>query len=174
VCRMRGDASRILRGSNVENSSNSPLGASLNGSSSLATPSVSLEQTSSSATLQPPNVNGTGSPSVHGRTSSFSYSSILTSAQTNHGSTGDTAAGNGALTNHDKPFQYTREEMLNIWKNNALKIKSSGIPLEFEKHDIFTSEETLDPVLLTDMTPAEREVFSSCLHSLTEGIRWTH
>ena len=91
----------------------------------------------------------------------FSYSSILTSAQSNQ-STNDPATGNGT-TNHDKPFKYTRDEMLNIWKNNSQKIKSNGIPLEFEKHDIFTSNDTLDPVLLTEMTSAEKEVLlESC------------
>jgi hypothetical protein len=50
--------------------------------------------------------------------------------------------------------------MLNIWKTNSSKFKTSGIPLEFEKHEAFTSEEPLDPALLTEMTPAEREVVS--------------
>lgn len=48
--------------------------------------------------------------------------------------------------------------MLNIWKTNATKFKSSGIPLEFERHEAFTSEEPLEPVLLTEMTSAEKEV----------------
>jgi hypothetical protein len=50
--------------------------------------------------------------------------------------------------------------MLNIWRNNVNKFRNNGIPLEFEKYDSFTSEETLEPALLTDMTVAEREVCS--------------
>ena len=154
--RMRGDSSRILRG-NPENTVNS---LSPNGSGSFAAPPFPIDP---STTLQPPSLNGNANTSsVHGRTPSFSYSSILASAQPSHHATpgGEIQTGNGALTNHDKPFQYTREEMLNIWKSNAFKIKSSGIPLEFEKHETFTSNDTLEPVLLSDMTPAEREVFS--------------
>jgi hypothetical protein len=40
-------------------------------------------------------------------------------------------------------------------------LKGSGLPLEFERHDTFTSEEALDPILLTDMTNAERDVHPS-------------
>jgi len=48
--------------------------------------------------------------------------------------------------------------MLNIWKANSAKFRVSGIPLEFEKHEAFTSEDPLEPVLLTEMTLAEKEV----------------
>ena len=99
--------------------------------------------------------NGTSAPG--GRTNSFSYSSVLTSAPAQQMPSLD--AGNG-VTNHEKPFKYSRDEMLNIWKNNAAKFRSSGIPLEFEKHEPFTSEETLEPALLTEMTAAELEVLS--------------
>ena len=68
--------------------------------------------------------------------------------------------------NHDKPFKYSRDEMLNIWKNNAAKYKSTGIPLEFEKHEAFTSEEPLDPALLTEMTLARRRYDPNLMRSL--------
>jgi hypothetical protein len=48
--------------------------------------------------------------------------------------------------------------MLAIWKANATRFKGNGIPLEFEKHETFTSEDALDPALLTEMTTAERDV----------------
>jgi hypothetical protein len=104
-------------------------------------------------------VNGTSSTALpHGRTSSFSYSSVLASTPAAQSPGADAHGGNGATANHDKPFKYSKDEMLNIWKSNAARFKSSGIPLEFEKHEAFTSEEPLDPALLTEMTPAEREV----------------
>ena len=115
------------------------------------------------SSLNPPSVNGISSNNPQGRTSSFSYSSILastppTAASTQPPNAGD--GGNGVLSaNHDKPFKYSRDEMLNIWKSNAAKYKSTGIPLEFEKHEAFTSEVPLDPALLTDMTLAEKEVY---------------
>jgi hypothetical protein len=151
---MRGDAARQAR---AEADARQPPNVQSNGSSSLS-PSPSFPHTESS--LHIPGVNGTSSTSLpHGRTSSFSYSSVLASTPAAQSPGGDPHAGNGATANHDKPFKYTREEMLNIWKNNAAKFKSSGIPLEFEKHEAFTSEEALDPALLTEMTPAEREVW---------------
>ena len=151
--RMRSDAARQARGEaegrhspNVQQSNGSPVGLST--SSSQADSSLHL-----------PGINGTSSTSLpHGRTSSFSYSSVLASTTAAQSPGGDPHGGNGATANHDKPFKYTKDEMLNIWKSNAAKFKSSGIPLEFEKHEAFTSEEPLDPALLTEMTPAEREV----------------
>jgi hypothetical protein len=64
--------------------------------------------------------------------------------------------------------------MLGIWKANAHKYKGSGIPLEFEKHEAFTSDETLDPALLTDMTMAERDVVHFETNKLTTGVSWTY
>lgn len=156
VSRMRNSASRQT-GSSIGSPAGDADGRSSphvtsNGSSALSPPT-----TTDSSSLHPHGVNGTANISLpHGGTSSFSYSSILTSAQSNQ-STTEPASGNNT-TNHDKPFKYSRDDMLNIWKNNAQKIKSNGIPLEFEKHEIFTSEETLDPLLLSDLSPAEREV----------------
>lgn len=150
--RMRGDAARQARG---EAEGRSSPNVQSNGSS--LGPNTSFPQTDSS--LHIPGVNGTSSTSTpHGRASSFSYSSILASTPAAQSPGGDGHGGNGATANHDKPFKYTKDEMLNIWKSNAAKFKSSGIPLEFEKHEAFTSEEPLDPALLTEMTPAEREV----------------
>jgi hypothetical protein len=62
------------------------------------------------------------------------------------------------VSNHDRPFKYTREEMLTVWKANAVKFKAGGIPLEFEKHEAVTSLEVLEPALLTEMSDAEKEV----------------
>jgi len=77
--------------------------------------------------------------------------------------------------NHDRPFKYSRDEMLSIWKNNASRLKSAGIPLEFEKHEAFTSEDPLDPALLTEMTPAEKEVYIPLiLGILTIGVFGTY
>ena len=150
--RMRGDAARQAKDGEGRRS---PVVHSNGGQSqSINTPFSQVD-----SSLHLPGVNGTSSTSVpHGRNSSFSYSSILASAPGAQSPGGDGHGGNGATANHDKPFKYSREEMLNIWKANASKFKSNGIPLEFEKHESFTSEEPLDPALLSEMTPAEREV----------------
>ena len=162
---MRGDAGRQARG---EAEGRSSPNVQANGSS--LGPNTSFPQTESS--LHIPGVNGSSSTSLpQGRTTSFSYSSILASTPAAQSPGGDPHGGNGATANHDKPFKYTREEMLNIWKNNAGKFKSSEIPLEFEKHEAFTSEEALDPSLLTEMTSAEREVsIARCFQALKIGI----
>jgi len=150
---MRGEASRLARaeaeGRNSPNVQSN--GASLGPNNTSFPPADS--------TLHLPSVNGTSSTSLpHGRTSSFSYSSILASTPAAQSPGGDSHGGNGATASHDKPFKYSKDEMLSIWKTNAARFKSTGIPLEFEKHEAFTSEEPLDPALLTEMTPAEREV----------------
>lgn len=107
--------------------------------------------------LHPPVTNGAAAGGPHGRTSSFSYSSILASSPAVTSPGGDGVGGNNH-TNHEKPFKYSKDEILGIWKSNAPKLKSSGLPLEFERHDTFTSEEALDPVLLTEMANSERDV----------------
>jgi hypothetical protein len=149
---MRGETTRLKSQSNLggDQDGRNPPHVSSNGSSTLSPPSA-LDSSS-----QHPGLNGANTSSPHGRANTFSYSSILTSAQHTQ-STNDTTTGNGTA-NHDKPFKYSRDEMLNIWKSNAQRIKSNGIPLEFEKHDVFTSENTLDPVLLTEMNSLEKEV----------------
>jgi hypothetical protein len=141
---MRGDSSRQLRTDGASGEGrNSPIVQS-NGSSFPGSTETSLHSHI---------LNGT---TPHARTNSFSYSSVLASTATAQTPSQD--GGNGISTNHDKPFKYSKDEMLNIWKNNAAKYRNNGIPLEFEKHEIFTSDETLDPILLTEMTPAEQEV----------------
>jgi hypothetical protein len=158
---MRGDAARQSSGGEGRNSPGAVVHP--NGSQQLH---ISVPSPTEDPSLRLSGVNGIYSSSTsnnpQGRTSSFSYSSILTSstspsAQTPTG--GDQAGHNGSTaTNHDRPFKYSRDEMLNIWKTNAAKYKSTNIPLEFEKHEAFTSEEPLDPALLTEMSLAEREV----------------
>jgi hypothetical protein len=155
---MRGDASRQVRDAEGRNS---PIvqsnGAAPQPQQSLSPPQQQPHLGDSS--LLPTAVNGIASTSnPHGRTGSFSYSSVLASAPSSQSPAGDGHGGNGATTNHEKPFKYTRDEMLNIWKTNAAKFKGGGIPLEFERHEAFTSEDPLDPALLTEMTPAEKEV----------------
>lgn len=151
---MRGDASRQSRGGEEGRTSPNIVHSHSNG--------AALSPQPVDSSLHPPGINGISSTNPYGRTSSFSYSSILastpaTASSTQPPNTGD--GGNGIMSsNHDKPFKYSRDEMLNIWKNNAAKYKSTGIPLEFEKHEAFTSEEPLDPALLTEMTLAEKEV----------------
>lgn len=148
---MRGEASRQVRDGEGRSS---PIVQS-NG----AAPQPQQQPHSGDSSLHPTAVNGVPSTAnPHGRTSSFSYSSVLASTPSSQFPAGDGHGGNGTTTNHDKPFKYTRDEMLNIWKTNATKFKSSGIPLEFERHEAFTSEEPLEPVLLTEMTSAEKEV----------------
>jgi len=99
------------------------------------------------------------SPTNRGRTNSFSYSSVLTSSPSTQLPPGDVGqSGNGVASNHDKPFKYTKEEMLYVWKANSAKFKTSGLPLEFEKHDAVTSADVLEPALLTEMTAVEKEV----------------
>src|SRR5579859_1429924 len=149
---MRGDATRPSR--NDEQGRVSPT-VHANGQPTLGVNTsfpVNVENT-----LHPPTTNGATGP--HGRTSSFSYSSVLASSPSVQSPSLDTG-GNGVSTNHSRPFKYSREEMLNIWKSNAPKFKGNGIPLEFEKHDPFTSEETLEPALLSEMTAVEKEVCS--------------
>lgn len=158
---MRGDASRQSRGGDEGRHSPSVVHSHSNGAALSPQPVES--------SLHPPGVNGISSNNAQGRTSSFSYSSILAStpatASTQPTNTGD--GGNGVMSaNHDKPFKYSRDEMLNIWKNNTAKYKSTGIPLEFEKHEAFTSEEPLDPALLTEMTLAEKEVCLDLMYLL--------
>jgi hypothetical protein len=154
---MRGDASRQARGDGDGRSSPlvHPNGAPQQQQQQLG---INTSFSALDSSLHPP--NGAAAATLpHGRTGSFSYSSILAStpaAQSPGG--GDGYGGNGTATKHDKPFKYSREEMLGIWKANAHKYKGGGIPLEFEKHEAFTSDETLDPALLTDMTLAERDV----------------
>jgi hypothetical protein len=156
--RMRGDASRQQSRDTGGEGRNSPIVVQSNGAPQQL--HINPMAPSADTSLHPPGINGTTS-NLQGRTGPFSYSSILTStpaAQSSAGSGTDGQSGNVATTNPDKPFKYTREEMLSIWKNNAAKYKSGGIPLEFEKHEAFTSEDPLDPALLTEMTHAEREV----------------
>jgi hypothetical protein len=153
---MRGDAARQAR---AETEGRHSPSVHPNGSAHSLGLNTSFSPVDTS--LHPPVINGSSSATTapHGRTNSFSYSSILASAPSTQSPGGDGHGGNGSATaNHDKPFKYTRDEMLNIWKANSSKFKTSGIPLEFEKHEAFTSEEPLDPALLTEMTPVEREV----------------
>ena len=164
VSRMRGDASRQQRGG-ADDGRNSPIVTS-NGqqqSSPPPPPNQPPNLDSSSSSLYPPtSTNGTSSVLLpQGRTSSFSYSSILTSTPNTQIPSADSGGGNGVHGgNHDRPFKYSKDEMLSVWKNNASRLKSAGIPLEFEKHDAFTSEDPLDPALLTEMTTAEKDVTS--------------
>jgi hypothetical protein len=167
---MRGDASRPVRGDGEGR--NSPI-VSSNGANSTSSPPPPPHPIAVDSSLYSPGINGVSSVSSppHGRTSSFSYSSILASTapvQSPGGEGGQ--SGNGASANHDKPFKYTRDEILNIWKTNATKYKSSGIPLEFEQHEAFTSEEPLEPALLTEMTLAEKEACSYSWNVLITGI----
>src|SRR5271154_1455909 len=160
---MRGDASRQQRG--ADDGRNSPIVTSNGQQQSSPPPQNQPTNLDSSSTLYPPtSTNGNSSSSVllpHGRTSSFSYSSILTSTPNAQIPSADRGGGNGVHGgNHDRPFKYSKDEMLSIWKNNASRLKSAGIPLEFEKHEAFTSEDPLDPALLTEMTPAEKDVTS--------------
>jgi hypothetical protein len=156
--RMRGDASRPSRGGDESRDSPNVVHANSNGAQPI------------DSSLHPPGINGISSNNPYGRTSSFSYSSILAStpaaaSSTQPPNTGD--GGNGVMSaSHDKPFKYSRDEMLNIWKNNAARYKSTGIPLEFEKHEAFTSEEPLDPALLTEMTLGEKEVYPNGMRLL--------
>lgn len=158
---MRGDIPRQARSGEGEGRSSPIVQQQANGS-----PAIPMTQQLSSSpaphpgdsSLHPPNVNGMSYP--HGRASSFSYSSVLASTPTAQSPTPDgQGATNNSISNHDRPFKYTRDEMLNIWRNNATKFKTSGIPLEFEKHETFTSDEPLEPALLTEMTALEKEVF---------------
>lgn len=147
---MRGDASR-----QSGEGRNSPLVVQSNGAAQqlhINVPSPTID-----SSLHPSGMNGISS-NPQGRTSSFSYSSILASSAATQSPAGDHGGSGSVTANHDKPFKYGRDEMLNIWKTNAAKYKSIGIPLEFEKHEAFTSEEPLDPVLLTEMSLAEKEV----------------
>ena len=157
---MRGDTSRhgVRGGADGGDGRNSPIVHS-NGQQPSPPPTTHLDSSSSSS-LHPPasSTNGTASVLPHGRTSSFSYSSILASSPNPQTPSGEGQSGNSVYGNHERPFKYTREEMLAIWKTNASRLRSAGIPLEFEKHEAFTSEEPLDPALLTEMTPIEREV----------------
>jgi len=150
VCRMRGDTpvrpSRGGTGTSMDGEGrSSPHVGHSNGTTQPFSPTADTS-------LNSPGVNGTSS---YARTSS--YSSILASTPSAQSPGGNDGAGNGTA-NHDKPFKYSRDEMLNIWKSNAVKFKSSGIPLEFERHETFTSEEPLEPALLSEMTPVEQEV----------------
>jgi len=166
VSRMRGDASRQQRGADDGRNSHivTSNGQQQQSSSPPPPPNQPPNLDSSSSSLYPPtSTNGTSSSVLlpHGRTSSFSYSSILTSTPNTQIPSADSGGGNGVHGgNHDRPFKYSKDEMLSIWKNNASRLKSAGIPLEFEKHDAFTSEDPLDPALLTEMTTAEKDVTS--------------
>src|SRR5262249_49026261 len=104
-------------------------------SSPIVSPSPPSHSANDSSYL--PNTNGVVSPANRNRTSSFSYSSILTSSPSTYSTAAD-GPSNGLAPHHDRPFKYTREEMLNVWKTNAAKFKASGIPLEFEKHEAVT------------------------------------
>ena len=155
---MRGDPSRQPSSGEGRNS---PNVVQSNGVQQLHT---NFTSSTSDSSLHPPGANGISSPSnPHNRTSSSSYSSVLASSPATQSPAvgGDGQGGNNGFVpsaNHDKPFKYSRDEMLNIWKSNAARYKNVGIPLEFEKHEAFTSEEPLDPVLLTEMSLAEKEV----------------
>jgi len=158
---MRGDSSR--QSSSGEGRNSPSVVVQPNGPQQLH---INVPSPTEDPSLRLSGVNGTYSSSApnnpQGRSSSFSYSSILassTSPSTQTPTGGDQAGHNGSITtNHDKPFKYSRDEMLNIWRNNAAKYKSTNIPLEFEKHEAFTSEEPLDPALLTEMSLVEKEV----------------
>jgi hypothetical protein len=172
---MRGDASRQQRGG-ADDGRNSPIVTS-NGQQQQSSPPPpnqppNFDSSSSSSSLYPPtSTNGTSSSVLlpHGPTSSFSYSSILTSTPNAQIPSADSVGGGNGVHggNHDRPFKYSKDEMLSIWKNNASRLKSAGIPLEFEKHEAFTSEDPLDPALLTEMTTAEKDV----THPLVEKWR---
>lgn len=176
---MRGDASRQVSGEGR----NSPNVTQSNGAQQQQLHiNVPSPTTAADSSLHPPGINGISS-NPHGRTSSFSYSSVLASSpgmQQSPSSATDQVAGNNNnngsfIANNDKPFRYSRDEMLNIWKNNAAKYKSIGIPLEFEKHEAFTSEEPLEPALLTEMSLTEKEVtFPQFLSVDNIGIFWTY
>jgi hypothetical protein len=161
---MRGDAARQLRaggggGGGVVDADgrNSPVVQS-NGQQQQSSPPPLQPTSLDSSSLHPQTTATNGTSSVLGRTGSFSYSSILASTPNSQTPSGEGQGGNGVHGNHDRPFKYSRDEMLSIWKNNASRLRYAGIPLEFEKHEAFTSEDPLDPALLTEMTPAEKEV----------------
>ena len=166
---MRGDTSRAQSRTADSEGRNSPTVLAHSNGSSF--PPQAEPQ------LHPPGINGissttaaapTAASSQPPRATSFSYSSVLTSQHPSAPSPSPPAPGGGpgdhtsasttTTSTHDKPFKYTREEMLNIWKANSAKFRATGIPLEFERHEAFTSEEPLEPVLLTEMTLAEKEV----------------
>jgi hypothetical protein len=163
LSRMRGDPSRTSRTAESEGR-NSPSVAQSNGSLALHSNSPQAD-----TPLHSPGVNGISSstamatPSQQTRATS-SYSSVLASQPASTPSPSSPVPAVPAVPDTttsltpDKPFKYTRDEMLNIWKANAARFRGSGIPLEFEKHEAFTSEDPLEPTLLTEMTSAEKEV----------------
>ncbi|KAJ1973532.1 kinesin-like protein, partial [Dimargaris xerosporica] len=54
---------------------------------------------------------------------------------------------------HLNPFRYSRELMLSLYK-------PANLPLDFERHDCITSEESLPPMANIPLTPDEEALFS--------------
>ncbi|KAJ1981470.1 kinesin-like protein [Dimargaris verticillata] len=54
---------------------------------------------------------------------------------------------------HLNPFRYSRELMLGLYK-------PANLPLDFERHECITSEESLPPMANVPMTPDEEALFS--------------
>ncbi|KAF9928140.1 hypothetical protein FBU30_002596 [Linnemannia zychae] len=110
--------------------------------------------------------------SSQGTTPAFSYSSIAASNVRSHGGaqSSDTSvseSANGGTSNGISspfasdslnPFKYSKELMLALYK-------PTGLPIEFERHDIMTSEEPIVPMSTLPFSEHEVKLLSGSVNS---------
>ena len=89
-----------------------------------------------------PQVNGIGAPAPPGASS---YSSLVTPVA-------PTSQGKRDVS---RPFSYSREEMLRVWKDGA---GSSALPIEVERWEGIVKEEAGEPVCLRELSDVEKQV----------------
>ena len=105
-----------------------------------------------------PQTNGNGAPAPPGAST---YSSLVAPAVPASQGKRDVA----------RPFSYSREEMLKIWKEGG---GSSALPIEVERWDGIVKEEADDPVTLRELSDVEKQVRSRIFRCLSNLIDIRH
>ncbi|KAK9711094.1 kinesin-like protein [Basidiobolus ranarum] len=112
------------------------------------------------------------SPGVNGNQGSFTYSTIAATNTSrrntlNQDSSEDSFKAYPSESNLDdqlNPFKYSKELMLSLYKHVAM-------PLDFERHEYVTSEESLQPMANIPLDESEKKLLSGSVNSdLTRRI----
>ncbi|RUS17176.1 hypothetical protein BC937DRAFT_90298, partial [Endogone sp. FLAS-F59071] len=133
----------------------------------------------STSPIPPPNSSNLSIPSDNNNipstlttataaTQPFSYSSVAaTNLPVNAGSLVDaanlspsTTTSSSSISASDRlnPFKYSKELMLSLYK-------PMGLPLEFERHEYVTAEESLPPMAFQALTDPEKKLLAGSVNS---------
>ncbi|KAF9286198.1 hypothetical protein BGZ68_003143 [Mortierella alpina] len=114
-------------------------------------------------------------PAASAALPAFSYSSIAASnvrsqngasgtasaqdsSATDGGAGGNGASGSSFATDSLNPFKYSKELMLSLYK-------PTGLPIEFERYEIMTSEESLKPMSSQPFSDQEQKLLAGNVNS---------